>query len=138
MVNSDYSYQFATSEGVFTPDISRPSGALDYNQNVSAAYTSYTFSTPGKYTFKAGIRWERTFIDAIQDEVDIDIPDYSNVVPSLNVSKTFKDFTTIKLGYNRRIQRPWLRQLNPNVNVQNSQDIQLVNPNLLSVIIDNI
>ncbi len=137
-VNSDFSYQFATNEGIFTPDFSRPAGTLDYNQNVTAAYTTYTVSTAGKYTFKAGVRWERTFIDAVQDGADIDIPDYTNVVPSLNVSKTLKDFTTIKLGYNRRIQRPWLRQLNPNVNLLNNQNIEVGNPNLEPELADNI
>lgn len=137
-VNSDYSYEFASARNDFNADFTRPAGALDYNQNIAAAYTSYTISTVGKYTFKAGIRWERTFIDATQDNIDIDIPDYSNIVPSINVSKTFKDFTTIKLGYNRRIQRPWLRQLNPNVNIQNNQDIQVGNPLLRPELADNI
>ncbi len=137
-VNSDYSYEFATSEGVFTPDLTSPAGTLDYDQNVTAAYTTYTLSTAGKFTFKAGVRWEKTHIDAIQDEVSIDIPDYSNIVPSFNVSKNFKNFTTLKLGYNRRIQRPWLMQLNPNVNAQNSQNIQIGNPNLRPELADNI
>lgn len=137
-VNSDYSYEFASSRNDFNADFSRPAGALDYNQNIAAAYTSYTISTVGKYTFKAGVRWERTFVDATQDNVNINIPDYSNVVPSINVSKTFKDYTTIKLGYNRRIQRPWLRQLNPNVNIQNNQDIQVGNPLLRPELADNL
>lgn len=137
-VNSDYAYQFATTEGIFTPDNSRPAGTLDYNQNVAAAYTTYTVSIAGNYTFKGGIRWEKTFIDATQDNVDIDIPDYSNVVPSLNISKTFKNFTTLKLGYNRRIQRPWLGQLNPNFNIHNNQKIEVGNPKLRPELADNI
>jgi len=84
------------------------------------------------------VRWERTFIDALENDQDINISDYGNVVPSLNVSKTFKDFTTIKLGYNRRIQRPWLRQLNPNENISNSQSVEIGNPNLRPELADNI
>lgn len=137
-VNSDFSYLFANVEGVFAPDFSRPAGTLDYDQNVAAGYTSYTLSFPGKYTVKGGVRYEQTSIDAIQNGEDIDIPNYSNLVPSINLSKTFKDFSTIKLGYNRRIQRPWLRQLNPNVNVQNSQNIQVGNPNLRPELADNL
>ncbi|MEM1121132.1 MAG: TonB-dependent receptor [Bacteroidota bacterium] len=137
-VNSDYSYEFADQPATFTPDFDRPSGNLNYGQNVAAAYTSYTISTPNKYTFKAGVRWEGTFIDALENDQVLDIPDYNNLVPSLNVAKTFKDFTTVKLGYNRRIQRPGLRQLNPNENVLNSQDIQIGNPNLAPELADNI
>lgn len=138
MVDSDFSYEFATIEGNFTPDFTRPAGTLDYDQNVTAAYSTYTISTNNKLTFKGGLRWENTSISAIQDGMDIDIPSYNNFVPSLNISKNFKNFTTLKLGYNRRIQRPWLRQLNPNVNIQNNQDIQVGNPLLRPELTDNI
>lgn len=137
-VDSDFSYQFASVPGAFETDFRRPAGTLDYDQNVAAGYTSYTLSLPGKYTVKGGVRYEQTSIDAQQNNEDIDIPNYSNFVPSVNLSKTFKDFTTVKLGYNRRIQRPWLRQLNPNVNVQNSQNIQVGNPNLRPELADNL
>lgn len=137
-VDSDFSYQFASVPGAFETDFRRPAGTLDYDQNVAAGYTSYTLSLPGKYTVKGGVRFEQTMIDAVQNGEDIDIPNYSNLVPSVNLSKTFKDYTTIKLGYNRRIQRPWLRQLNPNVNVQNSQNIQVGNPNLRPELADNL
>ncbi|PHN08357.1 TonB-dependent receptor domain-containing protein [Flavilitoribacter nigricans] len=138
MVNSDYSYLFAETPNSFTQDFNRPAGTLDYSQNVAAAYTSYTYSTPSKYTFKAGLRWERTAIEATQDNENIQIPDYSNLVPSINASKKLGGLTTLKLGYNRRIQRPWLRQLNPNVNIQNSQNIEVGNPNLRPELTDNI
>ncbi|MEM9888285.1 MAG: outer membrane beta-barrel family protein [Bacteroidota bacterium] len=137
-VNSEFSYLFANSEDDFFPDFTRPAGSLDYNQDVAAAYSSYTLALPSKYTFKAGVRYERTFINAIQDGENIDIPDYDNLVPSVNISKTFENFTTIKLGYNRRIQRPWLRQLNPNVNLQNSQNIEVGNPDLRPELANNL
>jgi outer membrane receptor protein involved in Fe transport len=138
MVNSDYSYLFAEGANDFISDATRPAGALDYEQNVAAAYTSYTFSTAGKYTFKVGARYELTSISAVQDGQNIEIPDYANLVPSLNISKSLKNFSTIKLGYNRRIQRPWLQQLNPNVDVSNNQDVRMGNPNLKPELSDNI
>lgn len=138
MVNSDYSYLFANTPNAFSLDFDRPAGTLDYSQNVAAAYTSYTYATPSNYTFKAGLRWERTFIEATQDNENIQIPDYSNLVPSVNASKKLGGLTTLKLGYNRRIQRPWLRQLNPNVNVQNNQNIEVGNPSLRPELTDNI
>lgn len=137
-VNSDYAYFFADETLNYQPSSLQPSGELDYSQNVSSAYTSYTYTTPSKITVKAGVRYERTAIEATQDGENIEIPDYDNLVPSLNFSKTLKDFTTLKLGYNRRIQRPWLTQLNPNVNVSNSQDISVGNPNLQPQLTDNI
>ena len=137
-VNSDYSYLFADASLNYLPDASQPAGELDYQQNVSSGYASYTYSTKSKFTIKAGARFENTAISASQDGENIDIPNYSNLVPSINMSKRLKNYSTIKLGYNRRIQRPWLQQLNPNVNVSNSQDIQVGNPNLRPELADNI
>lgn len=137
-VDSDFSYLFAEAGGDFVLDPRRPAGTLDYEQNVSAAYTSYTYSTPSKLTFKVGARYEKTAINATQDGENIDIPDYDNLVPSVNISKRLANYSTIKLGYSRRIQRPGLRQLNPNVNVSNSQDIQAGNPSLEPELSDNI
>jgi outer membrane receptor protein involved in Fe transport len=138
-VNSDYSYLIADAGATdYNADFTRPSGTLDYSQNVTAAYTSYTYSTASKYTVKAGIRWENTAINATQDDVEIDLPNYNNFVPSLNLSKSLKGFSTIKLGYNRRIQRPGLQQLNPNFNLVNNQDIRVGNPNLRPELTNNL
>jgi len=138
MVNSDFSYLTAKSQNNFVFDPSRPAGTLDYDQQVAAAYTSYTLKLPNDFTLKAGVRWEKTVVDAKQDDLAIDISDYNNFVPSINASKKLSEASTLKLGYNRRIQRPWLRQLNPNINIQNSQDVQIGNPNLRPELTDNL
>lgn len=138
MVNSDFSYQFAEAPDQFVVDYNRPSGSLDYDQDVVAAYSTYTLSMPGDFTLKAGLRWERTLINALQNNETIDLPDYQNLVPSFNLSKKLSMATTIKLGFNQRIQRPWLRQLNPNVNLENSQFIQVGNPNLRPELTNNL
>ncbi|MBB4079337.1 outer membrane receptor for ferrienterochelin and colicin [Lewinella aquimaris] len=137
-VNSDFSYLSATGSEAFTVDGLRPSGQLDYGQDILAAYTAYTLALPGDITLKAGLRWEQTMIEATQNNEAIEIPDYANLVPSLNFSKKVGESTTLKLGYNRRIQRPWLRQLNPNVNIENSQSIEVGNPLLRPELTDNL
>jgi outer membrane receptor protein involved in Fe transport len=138
-VNSDYQYLLAKDAFAdYTQDFTRPAGVLDYNQNVMGAYTSMTYTTKNKITLKAGARYELTAIDATQDNKDIDIPNYSNLVPSVNISKTLKNNATVKMGYNRRIQRPGLQQLNPNFNIVNTQDIRVGNPSLSPELTDNI
>ena len=110
-------------------------GALDYNQNISAGYFSYTLSTKKKYTLKAGGRYEYTTIDALQTAENgstngITIPSYGTFVPSINLSKNLKGGTTLKLAYNRRIQRPSLQFLNPNRNASNPSNVTEGNPAL--------
>jgi outer membrane receptor protein involved in Fe transport len=137
-VLSDYAYFNAGPAGTYTLDLSRPAGSLDYSQNVGAGYVSYTYTTAKKYAFKLGTRYEHTAIDASTGENgSISIPNYSNLVPSLNVSKTLASGTTLKAAYNRRIQRPGLQQLNPNFNLANTQNIQVGNPNLRPELTDN-
>lgn len=138
-VNSDFKYFTAGESGDFVMSTSNPSGALNYKQNVAAGYFSYTLSTKNKYTFKLGTRYEYTGITADMGEnKPIDIPAYGNLVPSINVSKALSGSTTLKAAYNRRIQRPGIQQLNPNVNLSNPQSISTGNPALSPELTDNL
>jgi ferric enterobactin receptor len=131
-VNSNYDYfTAATGNAAYVADAKRPSGLLDYTQKIGSAYTSYTFSTKNKYNIKAGVRYEYTDIQAVDEKNKaFNIPAYGILVPSINISKSLKEGTTLKLGFSRRIQRPGLQQLNPNLNILNTQSISVGNPNL--------
>jgi hypothetical protein len=52
------------------------------------------------------------------------------IVPSFNVSKKLKGGNMVKASYNRRIQRPSIRFLNPNIQVSNPLNVTIGNPNL--------
>ncbi len=135
-VDSRFSY---ISGGKEINDVNRPNGRLDYFQNIGASYLSYAFATKNKYNFKIGGRYEFTDIYAIENnETQIIIPSYANLVPSVNISKTYGGKYTVKTAYNRRIQRPGLTQLNPNLNLVNPQSLQQGNPELAPEIADNI
>ncbi|MCF0064203.1 TonB-dependent receptor [Dyadobacter chenwenxiniae] len=122
-----------------TIDTPQAASSLNYDQNVAAGYFSYTYTTKSKFTVKAGSRYEYTSIDATQGEQgDLSIPAYSNLVPSLNLSQTFGKGQTIKLGYNRRLQRPGIQFLNPNVNAANPQNITVGNPQLRPELTDQV
>jgi outer membrane receptor protein involved in Fe transport len=138
-VNSDYQYLSAKDAiADYAQDLSRPAGILNYGQNVVGTYSSVTYSTPSKITLKGGARYEYTSIDATQDTKNINIPAYGTIVPSINASKTLKNNATVKMGYNKRIQRPGLQQLNPNYNAVNSQSVSVGNPNLKPELTDNL
>lgn len=117
----------------------QPASNLNYDQNVAAGYLSYTYTTKSRFTVKAGTRYEYTSIDAHQGEAgDLKLPAYSNLVPSINLSQTFGKGQTIKLAYNRRLQRPGIQFLNPNENAANPQNITKGNPNLKPELTDQI
>lgn len=133
-VSSDYQYFTATgAEGAYTPSAFPPPNLFSYHQNISAGYTSYTLSMPAGYSLKAGVRYEYTTINAnFQNTSDIptNIPSYGVTVPSINVSKKLKSGGTLKAAFNRRIQRPSIQYLNPNIQSSNPFSITQGNPNL--------
>ncbi|HEX9957949.1 MAG TPA: TonB-dependent receptor [Fibrella sp.] len=145
-VNSDFAYLVASGDnGGFSNNPRRQPNGLDYDQNVTAGYLSYTYSSQSKVTIKAGARYEYTFInarfrtatgDALTSQV-ANIPDYGNLVPSINISKSLQGGKTLKLAYNRRLQRPGIQFLNPNVNAANPQNIVVGNPLLSPELTDN-
>jgi outer membrane receptor protein involved in Fe transport len=107
------------------------SNNLNYDQNVMSGYLAYTLSTKAGYSFKAGSRYEYTTITAYtQTDDDIEIPSYGVIVPSINISKKLKAGNMVKASYNRRIQRPSIRFLNPNIQRNNDLNISVGNPEL--------
>ncbi len=146
--NSEYQYfQASGADAPFVVDPTRPGNTLNYDQNIAATYLSYTLTTKNKYTIKAGARYEYTFINARFSNPSAEqsstaavnsIPNYGALVPSLNISKSLKGGRIIKLAYNRRIQRPGIQFLNPNVNLANPTNITRGNPSLSPEFTDNI
>ncbi|GAB3893790.1 outer membrane beta-barrel family protein [Larkinella knui] len=142
-VDSDYKYFLSTGPtGEYSQNPNRPNNGLDYDQNVAATYFSYTYTSKTKYTIKAGARYEYTMINAnFRSETpgqSIDIPSYGNLVPSINISKSLKGGKTVKIAYNRRLQRPGIQFLNPNINAANPQNITFGNPYLAPELTDNV
>ncbi len=132
-VFSDFNYYTATgSDGnyVQSPNSSL-SNNLNYDQNVSSGYLSYTYSTKSGYSLKGGSRYEYTTINAYtKTESNIEIPSYGVLVPSVNLSKKLKNGNMVKASYNRRIQRPSIRFLNPNPQSANPTNVTIGNPTL--------
>jgi outer membrane receptor protein involved in Fe transport len=128
-VTSDYQTLVAGSSNVYTPVLE---DIFSYDQNITAGYLSYTLTTPSKYSFKTGVRYEYTTVAAAYDNGrDPGFnSSYAALVPSLNISKRLESGNTLKLAYNRRIQRPSLQFLNPNVQAANPLNITIGNPNL--------
>ena len=113
--------------------------SFQYLQNVTAGFVSGLMEFPSDFTIQAGARYEYTTIRAnFSDEADLDIGDYGTLVPSVNMSKKLKNNVTAKFGYSRRIARPSLQFLNPNINAANPLDISQGNPDLLPEFTDQI
>lgn len=131
-VFSDFSSFQAVSGGGYEPATTPGfNNNLNYDQNVTAGYLAYTLAMKNGYSLKAGARYEYTTISAYtRTEEDIAIPSYGILVPSVNLSKKLKNGNTLKASYNRRIQRPSIRYLNPNIQRSTNLDVTVGNPQL--------
>lgn len=115
------------------------SNEFNYDQNVTAGYLSYTQGFLENYTLKAGLRYEYTTIQADfkNSELPAEIPDYGVFVPSVNIGRKLGNGNMLKGAYNRRIQRPSLNFLNPNIQAANPLQITQGNPVLDPELTDN-
>ncbi len=114
------------------------SNGFNYKQSISSGYLAYTLTALTDYTLKAGVRYEYTHINAhFNGESDINIPSYGVLVPSVNLSRKLANGKLIRVSYNKRIQRPSLQNLNPNIQSSNSINVVVGNPNLKPEYTDN-
>ena len=112
----------------------------DYSQDVYAAYTTLGFTLAKKYGFKLGGRYEETHINGAAVGFSTAKPfisTYQNFVPSVVVSRSFKNFQTVKLSYNKRLKRPSLFYLNPFRNSSDPLNQSEGNPSLAPELADN-
>ncbi|GAA4498833.1 outer membrane beta-barrel family protein [Hymenobacter ginsengisoli] len=112
-VGSDYHYygQLASAQA---------DNSFTYRQQVAAGYAAYTLGLPKGFTLKPGVRYEYTALAADFGTGPVgDLPNYGVLVPSLNVLRKLGNGNVLKLAYNRRIQRPSIQFLNPNLQAAN-------------------
>lgn len=139
-VSSSFQYLNSGTDNVFTL-VANPSlsNDLGYSQNVWAGYLSFDWAISKNYEVKTGMRYEDTFIAAnFSTQQNIKIPSYSVLVPSFNLMRKIGEANSIKLSYNRRIQRPSVQYLNPNVQAQNPLNLVVGSPSLSPEFTDNI
>lgn len=110
---------------------------FNYNQDVSSVYGVISFDLTKKLKFKGGVRGEYTQIDFNTQNSGIQKNDYFNLFPSAILSQTLKGNSTLKLSYNRRLQRPGQSYLNPFRNESDQFNIMQGNPQLNPELSDN-
>lgn len=106
---------------------------FDYDQNVGALYSTIAFNLSKTIKFKGGLRAEYTAISFSGYGND-----YFNLFPSAVISKALSPMTSLKVSYNRRVQRPSLSYLNPFLNESNQFSVFMGNPELDPELSDNL
>ncbi|GEO04457.1 TonB-dependent receptor [Adhaeribacter aerolatus] len=132
-IGSEYAVEEAA--GSDAPLLLNPtlSNEFDYFQRVYSGYTSVRLETKKKWRLNLGARLEQTdingrFLNITTDESKIKDA-YTNLIPSITLSKTFGTHT-LKTSYTQRIQRPLVWYLNPWVNRTDTLNQSTGNPYL--------
>ena len=128
--------QFVTNEGL--------TNKFTYTENVNALYTQYG-NKMGKFSFLLGLRLENTQLkgkvesdfdsNAIEEQYGVDVnldfdKNYLGLFPTLNLIYELNEMENVSLGYNRRINRPRGRYINPFPSRSSRTNIFQGNPDL--------
>lgn len=112
------------------------SNVFKYRNDIYAAYATYGL-TIKSWQFRAGVRYEKTVMNASFKDTSLRLPDFNNLLPNLLVKKNLNDRSALTYSYTSRIQRPYIFFMNPNINYVDSLNITYGNPSLLPEIIQN-
>lgn len=115
-----------------------------YHENINALYTQYG-NKYGKFSMLLGLRLENTELkgsvysevdsealqEIIGEEVDLDFDkNYLGLFPTVNLIYELSETENISLGYNRRINRPRGRFINPFPSRSSRTNVFQGNPDL--------
>jgi outer membrane receptor protein involved in Fe transport len=118
-------YDFMFEQQINSDLLSGEENFFKYREMRNSAYAGFTINLK-KIGFQTMLRLENTHINA--DSVTS--PDYTVLLPSLNLQYKFSASHNLKFTYNRRINRPGIYDMNPNWRVGQNYEISQGNPNL--------
>ena len=127
-VLNTFGKDFSTGEFAYDSSLSNH---YRYTEQINAAYVSYTGGY-GNFGFQTGLRAEQSFYTGEMRNIkgasyEIDYP--ISLFPSIFLSQKLKGDHELQLNYSRRIQRPWFRDLLPNIEY-NANSARRGNPTL--------
>jgi outer membrane receptor protein involved in Fe transport len=101
-----------------------------YDQDVISLYTMYSLRLK-KSSFRIGGRIEYTNVNGnfVTSKTEV-TNDYVTFLPNVQFTNRMTPVTTLVLGYTKRLQRPYIWDLNPFVNNNDSLNISFGNPDL--------
>lgn len=111
-LDTDYTLEFnENGDYVLDTDVSNN---LIYREYVNAVYSQFGSKIKNKFSFLLGLRMESTRISINQLVTgDFERKNYVGLFPTVNLGYEISEKQSLTLGYNRRLQRPRSRFINP-------------------------
>lgn len=122
------------------PIIFQPYEQFDYTQNIAALYLSTKWQLSKEWGAVIGLRAENTLIKGqwnskqnntwVQNGKNPFENEYTTLLPSFIFSKKIDMMRSLKASYSKRIYRPGMRYINPNVSYTDTLTLTEGNPQL--------
>lgn len=107
------------------------SNTFAYDQQVLATYASLKLTNQTKWTLQSGVRLENTVMDGrFADSIPPFRIRFTNIIPSVILSKQLDERQSVKVSYTQRISRPMIWDLNPFINASDPKNLSAGNPQL--------
>jgi iron complex outermembrane recepter protein len=108
-----------------------------YDEHTSAAYANYGQELK-KWSYQVGLRLENTNLITEQRTTDeVNTQNYTYLFPSAFLNYQLSKAQKMQANYTRRINRPWVRALNPFTDISDPLNIRFGNPNLRPELINS-
>ena len=141
-INRLRDFDYTNAQGIFyhndpiidniPTELNTNSDIFIYDQSVWAGYLSSSIEFPKDISLIIGARYEGTKISG-QYEIssqNLDKNIYHTLLPSFVLSKKLNFSNTLKFSYSKRLMRPSMSYINPNLVFSDSKNIKIGNPNL--------
>lgn len=127
---SDYESLMKTSPTDLYKPVPANTNNFNYAQQVYSAYSSYNFLLK-KWQFRIGLRVEHTEVNGdFKSSGTAVTQSYTNLIPNIQTATQITEAFRIVLSYGQRIQRPFINNLNPFINNNDTLNISFGNPQL--------
>ncbi len=114
----------------YIPDPSR-SDIFGYTQNVWAGYALAKLNLKKGWHAELGTRLEQTFLEgSFTGSTNSFKNRFTNLIPTATISKKINEEHSLDISYTKRLTRPYIWDLNPNINSSDPKNIQSGNPEL--------
>lgn len=100
-------------------------------QEVWAGYGLLKSTITKQWYAEAGLRWESTFMKGELEDANQHFgQQFGNLIPTATVTHKLTSDQTLTLSYTKRITRPFIFDMNPNINAADPKNLETGNPSL--------
>lgn len=111
--------------------ISERNDIFEYGQQVYSGYAILKFNLPANWYIETGARLEHTRLNGnFISAGNTFAKDFTNLIPTATLSKKLNERQSLSMSYTRRLTRPYIWDLNPNLDTSDPKNIATGNPQL--------